>query len=58
VGLVQPWQSFLLQGDHHQTHHKGTLRRAPGFQAGDRGFQLGFISVLAMAMPYVVRGGL
>lgn len=58
VNLVQPWQLFLLQGDHHLMHHEGTLGRALSFQTGDRGFKLGFISVLAMAMLYIARGGL
>lgn len=35
-GLIQPWLTFVLQGDHHLKHAKGTLRRALSFQAGDR----------------------
>lgn len=27
VGLVQPWQSFLLQGGHHLRYSEGRLRR-------------------------------
>lgn len=44
-GLVQPWQLFLLQGDHQLRHCEGRLRR---------GFLLGFTSVSAMAVPYIV----
>lgn len=43
-GLVQPWQLFLLQGNHQLRHNEGRLR----------GFLLRFTSVSAMAVPYVV----
>lgn len=49
MGLIQLWQLFLLQ-DPHLMHCEGTLRRALSFQAGDRRFKFGFLSVLATAV--------
>lgn len=49
MGLIQLWQLFLLQ-DPHLMYREGTLRRALSFQAGDRRFKFGFLSVLATAV--------